>query len=110
MAKKNFKYDRLAEDIKYAIGEIINDEIDGLDYVTIYEVHLTKDLGDAKIFVQALDVDKEAKILRKLESSKGFIKKRLAENVQMRRVPNLIFKFDHSLDNYNKIESLIKEF
>lgn len=107
--KKNFKYDRLAEDIKLLINDVVNDEIDDLEFVTVVDVELTKDLGDAKIFVQCLNTEDEEEVLYTLNHAKGFIKKRLAEEVKMRRIPNLIFRYDHSLDNYNHIEDLLKD-
>lgn len=109
MAKQNFKYNRLAEEIRAALGQVIAEEVEGLEFVSIYQVELTKDLGDAKVFVQTIDETDEEKILEKLNRVKPFLKKRLAEEVKMRRIPNLLFKFDHSLDNYNRIDKLIRD-
>ncbi|MBL0701697.1 MAG: 30S ribosome-binding factor RbfA [Spiroplasma sp.] len=107
--KKNFKYDRLSEEIKVAVSTIINDEIDTINFVTIIDVEITKDLGDAKIYYQCL-IDSEEEITQfKLEKMNKFIRKRLAEDVQMRKVPNLLFKYDHSLENYNKIDDILKK-
>ncbi len=105
--KRNFKYDRLAEDIKLLINDVINDEIDDLEFVTVIDVELTKDLGDAKVFIQCLNVEDEEEVLFILNRAKGYIKKRIAQEVKMRRIPNLIFKYDHSLDNYNHINNLL---
>ncbi len=107
--KKNFKYDRLAEDIKLLINDVVNDEIDDLDFVTVVDVELTKDLGDAKIYVQCLNTEDEDEVIYQLNQAKGYIKKRLAEEVKMRRIPNLIFKYDHSLDNYNHVNDLLSD-
>lgn len=109
MAKKNFKYDRLAEEIKVAITDIINEEIDSINFVTIVEVELTKDLGDAKIYFQCLIDSEEEQTTKKLDKMNKYIRKRLAETVKMRQVPNLIFKYDHSLENYNKIDSILSD-
>ncbi len=107
--KKNFKYDRLAEDIKLLVNDVINEEIDDLEFVTVVDVELTKDLGDAKIYVQCLNSDDEEEVIYQLNKAKGYIKKRLAEEVKMRRIPNLIFKYDHSLDNYNHVNDLLND-
>ena len=109
MAKKNFKYDRLAEEIKIAITNIINEEIDSINFVSIVEVELTKDLGDAKIYFQCLIDSEEEQTVKKLAKMNKYIRKRLAESVKMRQVPNLIFKYDHSLENYNKIDGILNE-
>jgi len=107
--KKNFKYDRLSEEIKMKISIIINEEIESINFVTITDVELTKDLGDAKIYFQCLNDSEEKKTLEKLEKMNKFIRKRIAESVKMRKVPELIFKYDHSLTNFNKIEELLKK-
>ncbi len=109
MAGNNFKVDRLAEQLKYTINEVVNQELQNVDFVTIVGVEITKDLGDAKVFFQCLDPKDENKTLRSLDKAKGFIKKRVAEEVSIRRIPNLIFKYDNSLDNYNRIDTLLKE-
>ena len=106
--RNNYKLDRLSENIKYSLNNVINDEVEGLEYVTVVDVDITKDLGDAKIYYQTLDGDNE-QTYKRLEEVKAFLKKRLAQDVQMRRIPNLIFKYDDSLDNYNKINDLLDE-
>ncbi len=105
----NFKYDRLAEDIKMKLNVIINDRFDDLDFVTVVDVELTKDLGDAKVFVQCLTDSSEEYVIRTLNSKKGYLKREIAKQVKMRKVPNLIFKYDHSLQNYNRIDDLLNQ-
>ncbi len=105
----NFKYDRLAEDLKMKLNQIINDRFDDLDYVTVVDVELTKDLGDAKVYVQCLTDSSEAYVIKTLNSKKGYLKREIAKQVKMRKVPNLIFKYDHSLQNYNRIDDLLKK-
>ncbi len=105
----NFKYDRLAEDIKMKLNIIINDRFDDLDFVTVVDVELTKDLGDAKVFVQCLTDSSEEYVIRTLNSKKGYLKREIAKQVKMRKVPNLIFKYDHSLQNYNRIDDLLNQ-
>lgn len=103
----NFKYDRLAEDLKMKLNHIINDRFDDLNYVTVVDVELTKDLGDAKVYVQCLTDGSEEFVIKYLNSKKGYLKREIANQVKMRKVPNLIFKYDHSLQNYNRIDELL---
>jgi len=107
--KRNHKYNRLANDLQQVITRVINEEINGMEYVSITEVELTKDLGDAKIYINMLDESEKDFALDKLRKSEKFIKKRIAQEVKMRRVPNLIFNFDDALSNYNKIEELLSK-
>ncbi len=105
----NFKYDRLAEDLKMKLNQIINDRFDDLNFVTVVDVELTKDLGDAKIYVQCLTDGSEEYVIKYLNSKKGYLKREIAKQVKMRQVPNLIFKYDHSLQNYNRIDELLNK-
>lgn len=104
----NYKYPRLAVDIKEVLTQAINDDIEGCEYVSITEVELTKDLGDAKIYFQTLD-DNSNHITDILNKNKSFLKSVIADNIKIRRIPNLIFKYDNSLDNYNHIDNLLND-
>ncbi len=106
---KNFKYDRLAQDIQNKINSLINNEIDDLDFVTVTDVELTKDLQDAKVYVNSLMDNQEEYILKTLKNKEGFLKKEIAKSIKMRKIPNLIFKYDKSLENYNKIDKILKD-
>lgn len=104
----NFKYNRISEQIKVLINQLINEEIDDLDFVTVTEVEITKDLADAKIYVMAMNDSSEKYVIDTLTKKKGFLKSQVAKKLNLRRTPNLIFKYDHSLGNYNRIDELLK--
>ncbi len=106
---KNFKYERLAHDIQNKINDVINEQIDDLDFVTVTEVELTKDLQDAQIYVNSLMDGQEQYILKTLRKKEGLLKREIARSIKMRKIPNLIFKYDKSLENYNKIDKLLKD-
>lgn len=105
----NFKYDRLAEELKMKLNQIISERFDDLNFVTVVDVELTKDLGDAKIYVQCLTDGSEDYVISYLNGKKGFLKREIAKQVKIRKVPNLIFKYDHSLQNYNRIDQLLNK-
>lgn len=105
----NYKYMRLAEDIKMAITNIVDSRIDDVDFFSITHIDITKDLGDVKIYFTGLNDNKDDYYVRVLTEKTGFIKRELAKKVKMRAVPNLIFKYDHSLENYNHIDALLEE-
>ena len=105
--KNNFKYDRLAEELQELLSSVINEDIDGCDYVSITDVELTKDLQDAKVYFTSLE-DKD-KTLEILNQNIHMLKNEIASRMEIRKIPNLIFKYDESLDNYNKIEALLEK-
>ncbi len=107
--KTNYKYDHIAQDIREVLTNILNEDIKGCEYVSITDVSLTKDMGDCKIYLQCLDSKDEDDILKTINKHQKLLKEGLAQNLKIRKIPNLIFKFDHSLDNYNQIESLLNK-
>lgn len=104
----NIKYDRIAMQLKNKINEIINQKIDDLEFVTVIDLEITKDLQDAKVYINSLMDNQEEYIIKTLEKKEKFIKKELSQSIEIRKIPNLIFKYDNSLDNYNKIDKILK--
>lgn len=47
--------------------------------------------------------------MKALERSKGYLRSELAKRMTIRKVPELIFKLDDSLERGNKIERIISE-
>lgn len=79
---------------------------DSIGFMTITEVRLTNDLSYLTIYVTILGKEeKRAAALKALERSKGFVRRKLGERVKMRKVPQILFKYDESLDYGNKIEA-----
>lgn len=106
-----FKVDRLETEFLRAISSIIRNDVKNKDLslVTITQVKLTKDLNQAKIYFTSLGG--EAKVnsdLNALNQASGFIKKELGLKVKMRRIPDLLFIPDETLNYSNKIERLLK--
>ena len=88
------------------LNEIKDPRVNGV--VTIMQVKVSDDLGHAKFFISALGSDKERKsVLRGLNKAKGFIRRTLGHRLGLRRVPELHFQLDQSLDEQEKIEKLL---
>lgn len=105
--KTNFKYERIAEDIKEILTKTLNEEVDGCEYVSITDVIITKDMCDAKIYFQVLNDQDLDYIKEQIKDHTHVLKDSIANNLKIRKIPNLIFKYDDSLDNYNKIDQLL---
>lgn len=83
---------------------------DAIGFMTITEVRLTNDLSYLTIYYTILGSENKREAANKaLERSSKFVRSRLAQRVKMRKVPQLIFKYDESLDYGNKIEEGLKE-
>jgi ribosome-binding factor A len=69
------------------------------------------DLTQTKIYVSVFEKNKEDKkeIMKVLKNSAGYIRKLLAERINLRKTPEVIFVLDESLDYSEKINNLIKD-
>lgn len=78
--------------------------------MTITEVRLTNDYSYLTIYYTILGADnKRAAAKKALERSAKFVRGRLAHRVKMRKTPNLLFKYDESLDRGNIITEGLKK-
>lgn len=103
------KLERINSNIQKEISYIISNEVKNpnVKFVTITAVDTTNDLSFAKVYFTSLDDELET--LKALKSAKGFIKKELAERIELRHIPDLEFIFDKSIEYGNRIEQKIKE-
>lgn len=109
----NRRVSRISTEIKRVISQLIIDSIKDPrvnELVTITDVEVTNDLSFAKVYVGVFG-DDEAKeaALEGLENAKGFIKRELGQKIELRHIPELIFEIDETIEQGNKIESLIRE-
>jgi ribosome-binding factor A len=80
------------------------------EFIAVTDVETTQDLQHAKVFVSSLSgQQEEAKILAILNGASGFLRTALAHNVTMRRVPDLHFVWDNSIEHGDRILRLIDE-
>ena len=79
-----------------------------LHYITITEVRITNDLSFMTVYYTFYQGDK-AKIEKALEESNAFLRSSLAPRLNARKMPELIFKFDTSLEYGNHIEKILMD-
>ncbi|MDI9490754.1 MAG: 30S ribosome-binding factor RbfA [Clostridiaceae bacterium] len=105
--------DRVSEEIKKVAAEIIQNEIEDPrlpDFTTVTAVEVTRDLSYATIYVSALgDGDQIQTTLDVMESAKKFIRYRVGQEVRLRNVPELRFKYDNSIAEGNRMSKIIDE-
>ncbi|MDD3382300.1 MAG: 30S ribosome-binding factor RbfA [Bacilli bacterium] len=104
--------DRVSKIIEKELGKIIFEDVkdDRLRFVNITTVKLTKDLSYATVYYRVIGTEDQIKATsQNLLDAKGFIKMKLSKALTIRKVPELIFKYDESIDYGNKIEAIIKE-
>ena len=82
-------------------------EVSGdLKYAKIYWSSLNSSTGSSGN--EAVSKEKEKEISQGLKSAKGFLRKRLAEELDLRQTPELTFLADRSAANSAHISSLLR--
>ncbi len=104
--------EKVAEAIHEMVSELL---VKGLKdprigFVTITGVKVTDDLHLATIYFTVIGSDAEKKETEEgLNSARGYVRKELGKNLRMRYVPDIIFRYDESVEYGSRIESLLKE-
>lgn len=90
-------------------GEIRKNGISNL-IISISKVNVTSDLSIAKVYLSVFPSERGGEILAAVRSNAPLIKHDLSQRVklQLRKVPNLIFYIDDSLDQMEKIDNELK--
>jgi len=103
---------RVAEEIKKELSQILQLEFKDprIGFLTITGVEVTNDLTQAKVYLSVLGSEEQREAtLKALARGKGFLRSELGKKIRLRVVPELIFKFDNSIDYGSKIEALLAE-
>lgn len=105
--------DRLASLIQRELAPIVNREVKdkSFGYINLTEVKVTKDLSFATIYYTILSDD--PKVIEKarlsIEEYKVAIRMELAKKINnIRKIPDLIFKYDEALAYGNHIDRILK--
>ena len=79
--------------------------------VSISSVKITPDLLEARIYISLFQVKDQNNVMKTIDAKAWDNKKHLADKVkhQLRRIPNLQFYLDDTLDHVFKMEELFKQ-
>lgn len=103
---------KIREEIKRQLGDILQFEARDprLEWVTVMDVQLSKDLRHATVYVSTLgEGTAEEETLAVLREHRGFLRSELAKRLHLRRVPELRFEPDLTTRRAQRIEELLRE-
>ena len=109
----NYRRGRINDEMQKAVAEIIRDVKDPRvsgKFISVTGAEVTPDLKFAKIYFSALGVsDTEGKkeIAKGLKSSAGFIRRQIAQKLNLRITPELTFVEDTSIKYGAHISELL---
>jgi ribosome-binding factor A len=109
----NYSYkraDRVSDLLKKEISQLLLREVKDphIGFITITDVEVSKDLQIAKVYYTILGDEKQLReSAQALKRVSRFIKRQLGKRLRMRYIPDIIFKYDHSLEYGNRIDDIL---
>jgi ribosome-binding factor A len=108
----NRRSSRLNEQLKREISAILTQKVRDprVGNLLVTDVRVTQDMWMARIFIRALDSDRQVEeILEGLAAAAPFVRKELGKILQIRRIPELRFQHDTTLDSASRIEEVLRD-
>ncbi len=110
------RYDRtlrISEEIKKLVSQLIQFEIKDpriSELTSITRVETTNDLRFVNIYISVLGQSEQAtETVAALNRAKGFVRKAIGKDIQLRYTPEPIFKLDQSIEHSVRMSRLIEE-
>lgn len=110
MAK--IRVERVAEQIKKELSQLIQAELKDprIGFITVTGVEVTGDLSQARVFLSVLGSEEQKEeTLKALARGKGFLRSELGKRIRFRHTPDLLFKFDSSIEYGSRIEAMLEQ-
>ena len=103
--------EKVADLIHKEISEMLVKRIKDprIGFITITRVEASEDCRSAKVYfsVTGTREDRE-RSMKGLSSAKGYVRKELGRRIRLRHTPEIIFKFDPSIEYAIHIEEVIR--
>jgi ribosome-binding factor A len=81
-----------------------------IGFVTVTGVKLTDDLHLATVYFSVVGSQEEKNATAAgLERARGYIRREIGSQLRMKYIPDIVFKYDASLDYGNKIDSILQQ-
>ena len=103
---------RVADFIQRELAGMIRSEVRDprvSPLLTVASVEVSRDLSVAKVYWSVLDPDEKAETGAALKRASGFLRRRLAQEMQIRSVPELRFHHDDSAERGAHMSALIAD-
>ncbi|MGM0500959.1 MAG: 30S ribosome-binding factor RbfA [Bacillota bacterium] len=107
----DYRPQKVAELIREEVSKLLRREVKDPrigDFVSVTDVEVSGDLRHAKVFVSTLD-DNQEELMEGLEATQGFIRKKIGERIRLYHTPEIIFRYDDSIERGARIFEIIEE-
>src|SRR5512132_2311036 len=105
---------RVGEELRHALARIlergeVRDPLLATVAITVTEVRLSPALRQAMVFVMPLGGRAETSVVRALTRARGFLRRRIAQSVYLKFVPDLAFRVDRSFEQADRITRILRD-
>jgi ribosome-binding factor A len=101
--------DQIREELSAMLtrGEVHDPKI---GFITLTRVQMTPDLQIARVYYTSLgDAAARKDTQKALDRATPFLRRQIGHRVQLRRVPEVEFRFDESIAHQDRIEQILQE-
>jgi ribosome-binding factor A len=103
---------QVSDEIQRILGEVIQYELKDprVGFATVVGVTMSADLQHATVRISVLDETQRADTMEALQRAKGFMRRRVAQELRhLRAVPELHLMLDTSLDYSMHIDEVLRQ-
>jgi ribosome-binding factor A len=102
--------ERVGEQIRQELSQILSQQVHdpGIGFLTLSRVKVTADLQLARVLYTVIGDEKQRKETQKaLDRAIPFLRRQIASRMRLRRVPELQFFYDQSVEHQDRIEQIL---
>lgn len=103
---------RVGDLVRAELAELLAREVHdpGIGFLTITHVKVSPDLQQARVFYTTIGDDKARKdSARALDRATPFLRRHIGRRLQLKRVPELTWMFDESVEKNDRIARILQE-
>jgi ribosome-binding factor A len=105
--------DRVGDQIRQEISELLSRGAvhdPGIGFITLTRVTVSPDLQVARVYYTSMgDPTARRETAKALERATPFLRRQVGGRLNLRRVPELEFRFDESIGHQDRIEQILRD-
>jgi ribosome-binding factor A len=110
---QGYRPDRVGDQIRQELSELLSRGAvhdPGIGFITLTRVAVSPDLQQARVYYTSLgDPQARRETAKALERATPFFRRQVGSRLQLRRVPELEFRFDESIAHQDRVEQILRE-
>jgi ribosome-binding factor A len=103
---------RVGDQLRAELAELLAREVHdpGIGFLTITRVAVTPDLQHARVHYTTMGDEKARRdSQRALQRAAPFLRRQIGRRLRLKRVPELEFLFDESIEQHDRIERILQD-